>query len=96
MPVDEIRAYFGEDLGLYFSFLEIYTKMLFWPGMFGLITFITQLASGEVSPDRNPLTLPFALFICLWVSMFTALWARNEAMLKFRCAIPDDLRIDRP
>ena len=79
-----MRRYFGEDVGLYFAFLQLYTQALRWPGTLGLLVFIVQVAEGQVSPNENSLTPPFAVFLCLWVSAFLSQWKRTEALLKFR------------
>lgn len=42
-PIHEIRDYFGEDCGMYFSWLGHYTSMLFLCMIFGLITGIAQI-----------------------------------------------------
>jgi hypothetical protein len=72
--VDAIRRYYGEDVGLYFAFLQLYTRMLVWPGIFGLLNFIVQVGKLQISPNENPCVVPFAVFLCLWVSIFLSQW----------------------
>ena len=55
-PVDEIRAYFGDDIGFFFAWLGKYTEALFLCSLFGLVTMVAQVAVyGSV--DKNPLTV---------------------------------------
>eukprot|EP01047_Picozoa_sp_COSAG01_P020442 COSAG01_NODE_1164_length_11447_cov_19.221096_2_plen_673_part_00 len=84
MPVEAIRRYYGEDIGLYFAFLQVYTKMLVWPGLFGLLVTIMQFVNQHASANGNAATLPFAIFICLWVQVFLSQWRRTQALYSFR------------
>ena len=59
-PLEEIRDYFGDEVGLYFSWLGTYTRMLMLNGFFGIVVFICQLYFGGV--DRNPLTLTYSVY----------------------------------
>eukprot|EP01050_Picozoa_sp_SAG11_P007625 SAG11_NODE_642_length_8006_cov_6.996965_6_plen_64_part_00 len=45
-PIDEVRDYFGDDLGLYFSWLGMYTKALNIMSIFGIAVMIFQIRSG--------------------------------------------------
>eukprot|EP00808_Paulinella_micropora_P001736 g31326.t1 len=50
-PIDEIRAYYGEAVALYFAFLSFYTTKLWVPAILGLALFIWQLAWGRVDVE---------------------------------------------
>ncbi|XP_067356414.1 anoctamin-1 [Channa argus] len=39
-PVDMIRKYFGEQIGLYFAWLGVYTQLLIPPSVLGIIVFL--------------------------------------------------------
>lgn len=43
LPVEEIRNYFGSSIGLYFGFIEFYTKALIFPAAFGLLQCLWNL-----------------------------------------------------
>lgn len=38
--IDTVKDYFGEDIGIYFSFVGFYTKWLLYASIVGLITLI--------------------------------------------------------
>ena len=42
-PLDEIRDYFGEKIGLYFAWLGAYTAWLLVPSLVGLCVFVFNL-----------------------------------------------------
>lgn len=49
-PVDYIRNYFGEKIGLYFAWLGFYTTMLFPAALVGVIVFIYGLCTIMLNP----------------------------------------------
>ena len=64
-PLQDIRAYFGEEIAMYFSFLGHYTQWLLAPAFVGVIVYVHQLAADDVSVPELPI---FAIFIALWVT----------------------------
>ena len=44
-PLDQIRNYFGEQIGLYFAFTGYYTYWLVYASLFGLASFIYSLVT---------------------------------------------------
>uniref|UniRef100_A0A8C2X4L2 Anoctamin n=1 Tax=Cyclopterus lumpus TaxID=8103 RepID=A0A8C2X4L2_CYCLU len=46
-PLNLIRKYYGEKIGIYFAWLGFYTEMLFFAAVMGLICFIYGLLSYE-------------------------------------------------
>ena len=48
-PIDEIRDYFGDGTGMYFSWLDVYTRALAMASIFGIPTMFNQwLSEGGV------------------------------------------------
>ena len=61
-PLYEIREYFGDDVGLYFSWLGMYTQSLFLLSLFGSLTMALQPFFGG-SPDKNPFTIAYSVCV---------------------------------
>eukprot|EP01137_Pigoraptor_chileana_P036263 Opistho-2@31530 len=116
-PIDHIRDYFGEKIGIYFVWLGFYTSWLIVPTLFGLLVFIYGLGKYqnfkpalEVCTSNitvcalcetcdkwqlstacsrykmafifdNDLTLPFAVIMSLWATLFLEFWKRRNARL---------------
>ncbi|XP_046890633.1 anoctamin-2 [Hypomesus transpacificus] len=63
-PVDLIRKYFGEQIGLYFAWLGVYTQLLIPPSVLGVIVFLygcftvdTNVPSQETCDDGLNFTM---------------------------------------
>ncbi|XP_075894235.1 anoctamin-1 [Nelusetta ayraudi] len=71
-PVDLIRKYFGEQIGLYFAWLGVYTQFLIPPSVLGIIVFLygiftvdTNVPSQETCDDNLNITMcPLCDAVC--------------------------------
>ena len=63
-PIDEIRDYFGEEVGFYFAWLGLYARSLVFPSVLGILVQIGQIIAGGI--DQNPLTIPYTVFFAMW------------------------------
>lgn len=82
-PIDTIRDYFGEHVGLYQAWLVLYTKYLCFPACIGLIIQFYQIFSPDVDSTNNWLMVPYSVLLCLWSAQFNISWKRRENELKF-------------
>ncbi|XP_014666247.1 PREDICTED: anoctamin-10-like [Priapulus caudatus] len=69
-PLDDIRSYFGEKLGVYFAFLGFYTQALVPPALIGIVYFL-------LSWDNVNKHTFFAGFNLIWVTVFLEAWKRR-------------------
>jgi hypothetical protein len=86
IPLDSIRDYYGDHVGIYFAWLQLYTKSMIMPSLFGILTFLAPLSRGKTpgtEPDENPLVAPYSIYLCIWTATFLSLWTRRENELKF-------------
>jgi hypothetical protein len=86
IPLDSIRDYFGDHVGIYFAWLQLYTKSMVMPSLFGIVTFFAPLMNGNApgtAPDSNLLVAPYSIYLCIWTATFLSLWTRRENELKF-------------
>jgi hypothetical protein len=99
IPLDEVRNYFGDHVGLYANWLLLYSYALVWPGWFGLIVFGGQYFFGMCDEatqrhphldrecgsgvDNNVLAVPYSVYLALWSVLFLNSWKRRENELKF-------------
>lgn len=88
-PIDEIHAYFGTKIAVYFAFLGMYTRWLLFPAAFGLMLQIIDLGSLRL------LVLPiFFISIILWAIIFSQFWKRKNAALLARWQISYPVGVD--
>ncbi|XP_049531072.1 anoctamin-10 isoform X1 [Anopheles darlingi] len=87
-PIDEIRDYFGESVGMYFSFLGFYTCALVVPTVFGFL----QLGLSEETE-----TVPFfCVFYVVWMKVFLELWKRKSSSHAYRWGTITMTNLDEP
>ncbi|XP_055550170.1 anoctamin-10 isoform X2 [Wyeomyia smithii] len=87
-PIDEIRNYFGESVGMYFSFLGFYTYALIVPTALGLL----QMALSEETE-----TVPFfCIFYVVWMKVFLELWKRKSSSHAYRWGTITMTNLDEP
>ncbi|KAG7280992.1 hypothetical protein CRUP_016624, partial [Coryphaenoides rupestris] len=86
-PLDLIRRYFGEKIGLYFAWLGWYTGMLIPAALVGLFVFLYGLFTMDSSQVThlfdNGGTVFFAIFMAIWATVFLEFWKRRRAELTY-------------
>lgn len=76
-PVDNIRAYFGETIALYFGFLEYFTFALIPMAVIGLPYYLF------VWEDYDKYVI-FASFNLIWSTVILEVWKRGCANMTYR------------
>ncbi|XP_003726602.1 anoctamin-10 isoform X1 [Strongylocentrotus purpuratus] len=91
-PIEMIRDYFGEKIGIYFSFLGFYTKALFLPAAFGLLYFLLDTFVGHL-PHGYAI---FAIFNLFWTTVFLEFWKRKCSSKAFRWGTYGKVKFEEP
>jgi hypothetical protein len=81
-PLDEVRDYFGEKIGLYFAFVGFYTFWLFVPSVVGIIVYILQ--NRQVIGTDSYVNPIYMFLMMLWSTFFLEFWKRNNSKLALR------------
>ncbi|XP_029958147.1 anoctamin-10-like isoform X1 [Salarias fasciatus] len=76
-PLDDIRHYYGEGLGLYFGFLEYFTLALVPMALVGLPYYLFDWEDYDKY-------VVFAAFNLVWCTIILELWKQFSASLAFR------------
>uniref|UniRef100_A0A2K5I6U9 Anoctamin n=4 Tax=Cercopithecidae TaxID=9527 RepID=A0A2K5I6U9_COLAP len=67
-PIDLIRKYFGEKIGLYFAWLGLYTSFLIPSSVIGVIVFLYGCATIEEDIPSREMCDQQNAFIMFWIS----------------------------
>ncbi|KAF9276606.1 hypothetical protein BGZ68_009903, partial [Mortierella alpina] len=107
-PLDLVNAYYGERIGVYFAWLGHYTKWLTLPAAVGMGVFVygvinaARLNKLDATPNAlfaifdNVLTMPFALFMSMWSTVYIEFWKRANQYYAFRWNMSDYERVELP
>jgi hypothetical protein len=84
LPVEEIKEYFGDEIGFYFAFLRHFVRCLIPVAAVGAAVFLAMVLSpsGHLSAPRAQSC--FALASLCWYSFMLFSWTRQEHDLAFR------------
>lgn len=85
-PFDDIAAYFGERLALYFVWVAHYTTYLSYVAIAGFVAWIWSAI--EASSDALGVAL-FALFATIWSTTFDVAWKRRQSHFAMRWGTVD-------
>ncbi|GMT23997.1 hypothetical protein PFISCL1PPCAC_15294, partial [Pristionchus fissidentatus] len=91
-PLEQIRSYFGTEIALYFAWLDHMTKALWFPAILGVLMFFfggwSYRSHDEEIDDTSQFFsdvcfVLFALFNCVWSTIYLEHWKRRQAELAF-------------
>uniref|UniRef100_A0A6U4EFG3 Anoctamin transmembrane domain-containing protein n=1 Tax=Phaeomonas parva TaxID=124430 RepID=A0A6U4EFG3_9STRA len=74
-PFDDIKEYFGEQIGLYFVFLNHYLIWLTVPAVAGLGVQFNVLGTMNTQAEGVP---PFIVLVSCWCILMLEFWKRKE------------------
>jgi anoctamin-10 len=93
-PLDEVRAYFGDSVAIYFSFLGFYSTALLFPAVLGTSLFILGLVQSQNFDTF--LTPVYSVVFLLWATVFLQLWRRKARTLGLRWDLAHFRAEERP
>ncbi|XP_065833337.1 anoctamin-10-like isoform X2 [Oscarella lobularis] len=71
--VEKIRDYFGEEVGLYFVWMDFLGKMLTVPALLGVVFYLFRPEEAN-NVAEDPYMPIFSAFMALWSIAFLVLW----------------------
>eukprot|EP01038_Epipyxis_sp_PR26KG_P014298 gene14298-19179_t len=83
-PLDKVKDYFGERIGLYFVFLAFYINKMWIAGIMGGLAF----AYGVYEKKSESLLKPIvAGYMILWSTVFIELWKREQSTVGMKWGV---------
>eukprot|EP01051_Picozoa_sp_SAG22_P012592 SAG22_NODE_1324_length_4742_cov_2.192117_1_plen_1423_part_00 len=95
MPVDDIRDYFGCEVGMYFSWVAMYTKSLTFASIVGMCSYLYQFLT-DITANENPATVYYSVFFSIWSITFLSAWKQREVENAFLWGSEDFQVYERP
>eukprot|EP00457_Paulinella_chromatophora_P001268 gb/GEZN01001270.1/.p1 GENE.gb/GEZN01001270.1/~~gb/GEZN01001270.1/.p1 ORF type:complete len:993 (+),score=101.68 gb/GEZN01001270.1/:25-3003(+) len=90
--INYVRGYFGEKVGLYFSFLHFYTTALCFLAVPGLFVGIYQYRNG-IDSILVPI---YSVYTAIWGVLFLQYWKRKQAAAAHRWGMSDYVDEEEP
>lgn len=73
--VNKIRDYFGEEVALYFVWMDFFGKMLLFPALFGIAYYTLRPSDATVVED--PFMPILSAFMALWSILYLVVRLRH-------------------
>ncbi|KAI8893240.1 calcium-activated chloride channel-domain-containing protein [Globomyces pollinis-pini] len=92
VPLEDIRTYFGESIGLYFVWVQFYVKWILYLSFLGVVVVLYGLYHIATQNDNkfgfwklfdNRATPFFGYILCIWSLLFLKYWKRQSHYLSF-------------
>ena len=77
VPVDLIKDYYGEDIAIYFEWMNFFLKWMIIPAIAGFAIFIVNNFVYDEARDESPFSAIFSIGMALWATMFAVNWKRR-------------------
>jgi anoctamin-10/anoctamin-7 len=89
-PLNAVKNYFGEKIGLYFCFLAHYTSWMLPIALIGIGIFIDMIVRSVKDKDGLIFQVStyqgsaiYSIIISLWCQLFLTYWSRREKYLAY-------------
>ena len=80
IPYNLVRAYFNDEIALYFSWFYHYTNFVFFPSFVSIFIFILKFIISEEQIEN--VRMFYAIGIAIWVQFFIISWNKKSSELK--------------
>ena len=89
IPYNLIRAYFNDEIALYFAWLYHYTNYIVFPSIISIIIFILKFIISKEQSEN--LRMLHAIIISIWVQFFIISWNKKSSELKVQWNNDEDI-----
>ena len=79
-PYNLVRAYFNDEIALYFAWLYHYTNFIIFPSIVSIIIFLSKYFISEEKIEN--VRMFHAIGIAIWVQFFIVSWNKKSSELK--------------
>lgn len=79
VDTEKIREYYGDEVAIYYEWLNVFQNHLFYPGLLSVLVFITN--NTLYDSTNSPTSALFSIFMTFWGTHFFVNWKRHEQSL---------------
>jgi len=76
VPVELIREYYGDEIAIYYAWLNFFLKQIMVPACLSIVLKVTNELYFE-DPAHSPLNAFFSIFMAFWAGLFAVNWKRK-------------------
>ena len=76
IDVELVRNMYGDEVAIYFEWMQHFMRHLLWPGIFAIIVFFANQTLYTF--DSSPLSALFSVSMTFWGVFFNVNWARHQ------------------
>lgn len=80
VPVDLIKEYYGEEIAIYFEWMNFFLRWMLFPAIFGIL--IWSLNQFLFDPATSPLNALFSIYMAFWGALFSINWTKHQKGLR--------------
>jgi len=73
--VEGIREFYGDEVAIYFDWMNHFLKFLLVPAIFAIFIFVGNNTIYTI--DNSPLSAYFSILMTFWGVFFTVFWRRH-------------------
>jgi anoctamin-10 len=76
IDVSLIRSYYGDEVAIYFEWMNYFQKFLLYPGIFAVFVFIAN--NTIYTFNDSPISACYSVFMTFWGVFFMVNWSRHQ------------------
>jgi hypothetical protein len=75
-PVSHIRSYYGEEVAIYYEWMNFFLRWMMIPALLGLVVRVFNTFFFE-DTGHSPLNALFSIIISIWAALFAINWKKH-------------------
>ncbi|CAE8651586.1 unnamed protein product [Polarella glacialis] len=75
---DNVSKYFYSEIAFQFHWYNLFTRFMAAPALLSVVSFLLRTFGGFDSHEKSMITCSFAVFICIWSSVFMAYYNQKK------------------
>ena len=82
MPVELIKDYYGDEIAIYYEWMNFFLKWIMLPAAMGGLTSLINNFVYTEGQDESPFSAIFSIGMAFWATLFAVNWKRHQRGLR--------------